>query len=399
MGAQTSDGLLTKKPWRLATTSDDMVEKFSDLLCTAEWRRDLDPKERWLHDNHEQLEGGTRTRDSAFYPLKMAQMAHAVFRSHFNREINVEVPQGHSGLYEAAAPAVETLTLSAFDVDKWWIVDTGCRRDLMQKSKAMMFSRHIEAALNVTLDTGAGKVDSDEALSCAMNLGDFVAKVRAYLLKTTPSVISVGARVCVYGYAFVWFPGFVPGIVTPMGLVIALHEYNGIPYISARTVLEAMRNPDRSQRKVGVSVHNSELSLCARIFVGDSAITDHVDYGEAAMPGPEASTTSSSTRERTSGAGHEAHSGDGPIATVQEGGSSSSSGGHQSAVEKVSTGGRLSAKKASKGANREAEETDEKPTSAGETGPDDNAGDTETEWERDENETVPVRRVLRDEAN
>ena len=151
-----------------------MVEKFSDLLCTAEWRRDLDPKERWLHDNHEQLEGGTRTRDSAFYPLKMAQMAHAVFRSHFNREINGDLIQG---LYEAAAPAVETSTLSAFDVDKWWIVDTGCRRDLVQKSTAMMFSRHIDAALNVSLDTGAGKVDSDEALSCAMNLGDFVRKL------------------------------------------------------------------------------------------------------------------------------------------------------------------------------------------------------------------------------
>ena len=117
------------------------------------------------------------------------------------------------------------------------------------------------------------------------------------------------------------------------------------------------------------------------------------------MPGPEASTHSSSSREKTAGAGHGTHSGDHLIAAVQEGGSSSSSGGHLSAVEKVSTGGRLSAMRGSKGADQEAEETDEKPTSAGETGPDDNAGDTETEWERDENETVPVRRVLRDEAN
>ena len=118
VGAQAASGILTKKPWRLATTSHEMVEEFSDLLCTAEWRRTLPSKERWMHENHELLEGGTRTADSAFYPIQMARKAHAVFRSHFNREVNVEMPYWHSELYEAATPAVETSLLSAFDVDK-----------------------------------------------------------------------------------------------------------------------------------------------------------------------------------------------------------------------------------------------------------------------------------------
>ena len=207
VGAQASSGMLTKKPWRLATTSIDMVDEFSDLLCTADLRRTLESKERWLHENHELLEGSNRTAESAFYPLKTAKQAHAVFRSHFNSELNVGMPYWHSEIHEAAAPAVETSTLSAFDVDKWWIVDTGCRRDFVQKSKAMLFDRHIEAALNVSLDTGAGKVETDQALSCAMNLGDFVAKVRAYLMKNSPSVISVGARVCLYGYVLYGFLG------------------------------------------------------------------------------------------------------------------------------------------------------------------------------------------------
>ena len=43
VGAKAESGMLTKKPWSLATTSTEMVEEFSDLLCTADWRRTLNP--------------------------------------------------------------------------------------------------------------------------------------------------------------------------------------------------------------------------------------------------------------------------------------------------------------------------------------------------------------------
>ena len=203
--------------------------------------------------------------------------------------------------------------------------------------------------------------------------------------------------------------------MTPKGLVIALTQFNDIPYISARAVLDAMRNPDPTHKIVGVSVCNSELKLCGRILVGESAFTKHDEYGEAAMPGAEVSTSSSSSTFWRGGAeaGHEAQQGDRLIA-ADVGGSPPSSGGHMSAIRQdaeASTGGRQSAKTkgttggllsavSKGGAKTEAEEADNQiPTSAGETGPDDNAGDTDTEWERDENETVPVRRVFRDEAN
>ena len=114
-------------------------------------------------------------------------------------------------------------------------------QDLTQASKATRFSRHIEAALNVSLNTGGGRVDTDQTLACSMNLNGFIAKIRAYLMKNSPSVVSVGKRVCTYGFAFVWFPGLSPGLITPNGMVIALHEYKNMPYISARTVLDAMR--------------------------------------------------------------------------------------------------------------------------------------------------------------
>ena len=65
-----------------------------------------------------------------------------------------------------------------------------------------------------------------------------------------------------------WFPGFSPGLVSPKGLVIALHEYNNVLYISVRVVLDAMRNPDAAHRKVGVSVCHGELKLCGRVLGG-----------------------------------------------------------------------------------------------------------------------------------
>lgn len=42
---------------------------------------------------------------------------------------------------------------------------------------------------------------------------------------------------------------------------------------------------------------------------------------------------------------------------------------------------------------------DQLPTSAGESGPENQAGDTNIEWKNNENETAPIRRVFTDEAN
>ena len=80
---------------------------------------------------------------------------------------------------EAVAPAVKTPTLSGCGVDKWWVVDTGCGQDLVQRPKAMKLSQHMEAALSVSLDTGGGKVDTYQTLKCAMKIGGFIARVRA----------------------------------------------------------------------------------------------------------------------------------------------------------------------------------------------------------------------------
>ena len=217
-------------------------------------------------------------------------------------------------------------------------------------------------------------------------------------MKNFPSVMTVGARVCLYGFAFVWFPGKSPGLVAPTGTVIALHEHNHIPYISARVIYDAMRNPDRAHRKTGVLVCNGELKLYGTILVGDSAVTVSDDYGEAAMPGKEVLTPSSSSKFWEDGpeAVREAQLEDRPDTREGE--------GPPSRTRKTP----LIAKSSDSGEGLLADDTvkpdtdavdEQGPTTAGESGPDDLVADSETEWEADENETVPVRRNLRDEAN
>ena len=265
VGATSKSGRLTKKPWRLITTSGDMIFEFSDLICNRAFRDSLTGKNKEMHDNHEHIEGGKMTRESAKYPLVMAHKAHAVFNRHFETRNTGD----HMG--EAAAPAVETRTLSAFDVDDMWIVDTGSGRDLVKMSKGSRFSSFIVAALMVSLNTGGGRVDSSEALSCSMNLDDYMMRIHAYLLTNTPSVISIGVRVNQQGFAFVWFPGYHPGIITANGLVIALITRNNMPYISARVIHDAIRDPEKSSRKVGARVRDGELELYGMIAIGELA--------------------------------------------------------------------------------------------------------------------------------
>ena len=106
-----------------------------------------------------------------------------------------------------------------------------------------------------------------------------------------------------------WFPGFSAGLVSPQGLVIALREYNNIQYFLARIVLDALRNRGAAHRKVGVSVFNGKFILCGRVFLGDSAFAKHDEYGEAAMPGSEKSSSphldESTERELVAQTGHQ----------------------------------------------------------------------------------------------
>ena len=156
-------------------------------------------------------------------------------------------------------------------------------------------------------------------------------------------------------------PGVFSGAGFTKGLVIALREYNNIPYISARTVLDAMRNRDAAHRKVGVSVHNGELVLCGRVFLGDSAFAKHDEYGEAAMPGSEKSSSSKHWPE-----GQDENTERELVAQT----------GHQLVASPEET----------KTESKEDAEAEQPPTSAGESGPEDQAADTDTEWEGDENE-------------
>ncbi len=102
MGARSEKGNLIKKPWKLATTCDDLITEFEDLVCDQAFRDSLSPEQCMEHSNHELLEGGKRVMQSAFYPHTMAVKAHAVFNRHFD-EVNE-----YTKIADTAAPAIET---------------------------------------------------------------------------------------------------------------------------------------------------------------------------------------------------------------------------------------------------------------------------------------------------
>ena len=302
----------------------------------------------------------------------MALKAHAVFNRHFNKRRD-----DATQLLEAAAPAVEIHNLSAFDVDETWMVDSGSGRDLIGSSKCNHFPGYICAALEVALSTGGGSVRSTKALECIMNLGGFIARIKAYVLKgRIPTVISIGARVCGYGYVFVWFPGRCPGIVAPNGLVIALIERHNTPHISARCIYDAIRDPQHTEQRVGVCVRDGELQLVGVILVGELALSSDAQYEEAAMPTSEGGATSSTDGQPTN-----------------EG----SELGTKKHMKKETQKQEVKGPELRTSDDENVEATP--PTSAGEEAPTLEPEDTDTEWEADENEVAPVRRVLRDEAN
>ena len=109
---------------------------------------------------------------------------------------------------------------------------------------------------------------------------------------------------------------------------------------------------------MGVSVCHGELKLCGRVLVGDPAFAEQDEYGEAAMPGSERSSSSKHWADQCQDENIEAE----PV----------SQPGHQLIASTEET----------KNEPKDGAEVDQLPTSAGESGPEDQAADTDTEWER-----------------
>ena len=85
-----------------------------------------------------------------------------------------------------------------------WLVDTGCPFDLIaERDLETHEESYIKRASKfIRLATPNGIVDADKIISFKVpQLGE---PIDAYLMKSTPTVMSIGRRCMQHGYSFVW---------------------------------------------------------------------------------------------------------------------------------------------------------------------------------------------------
>ena len=87
--------------------------------------------------------------------------------------------------------------------DTLWLVGTGCGHDLVSSEVAELCKcKFIQLENSITFQTANG--DAPSTHSAATFFEELEETIEPYVLKETPSVISVGNRTMNQGYSFVW---------------------------------------------------------------------------------------------------------------------------------------------------------------------------------------------------
>ena len=109
-----------------------------------------------------------------------------------------------------------------------WLVDTGCSHDLVSSTKVKLSggeARRLEKA--VIFQTANG--DTPGTHVAPISFRELNETIEPYVLKETPSVISVGDRTMNKGCSFVWKAGCNPYLITPDEKVISFEVIRDIP--------------------------------------------------------------------------------------------------------------------------------------------------------------------------
>ena len=115
-------------------------------------------------------------------------------------------------------------------VSDLWLVDTGCGHELVSANNAKLSKgKKITLESQVTFQIANG--DAPSTHSSQIFIEELSEMIEPYILKDTPSVISVGDRTMNKGCSFLWIAGRNPYWITPEGKVITLEVIGDIPYL------------------------------------------------------------------------------------------------------------------------------------------------------------------------
>ena len=110
-----------------------------------------------------------------------------------------------------------------------WLVDTGCGHDLVSANNAKLSKgKKITLENQVAFQTANG--DAPSTHSSQIFIEELSEMIEPFVLKDTPSVISVGDRTMNKGCSFLWIAGRNPYWITPEAKVITLEVIGDIPY-------------------------------------------------------------------------------------------------------------------------------------------------------------------------
>ena len=112
-----------------------------------------------------------------------------------------------------------------------WLVDAGCPFDLIARRELDGNEADFvkKASKYVRMATPSGIVDADRMITFRVpSLGD---PIDAYVMESTPTVMSIGRRCMQLGYTFVWNGYKNPFIIAPGGKKIQLQVIDYVPYL------------------------------------------------------------------------------------------------------------------------------------------------------------------------
>ena len=138
---------------------------------------------------------------------------------------------------EGTPIAVEATAMMALaDIIGIWLVDTGCGHDLAGYPSVKNHPGVVSLADHVmTFRTANDYTSATEQAHIPVPMLN--ETVKAWLLKSTPAVLTVGGRTMEGTYSHIWLNKLLPFFVNPEGMIMRLSVYGNIPYLETSNEL------------------------------------------------------------------------------------------------------------------------------------------------------------------
>ncbi len=191
--------------------------------------------------------------DNLFLPIHRQKTTPTIF-------IIEQQPNDDSMIEVAAVSRTRRELIALFDVDAEWLIDTGCGKNLVAESFAQNYAEAITKAKTVRFNTATGDTPAVSQVLRLESLHLDGAKLAAYILQSTPSVISIGEG-AKYGVSFLWLTGFNPCFIASKPSILPLDVQNDVPYLRVDGLHRSCNEPSDYAHHCGVYIEDGVVYI------------------------------------------------------------------------------------------------------------------------------------------